>query len=64
MTGKEIEQKHKKQVEELHRLENELIALVAATNDEALMNKLIEWQEKRNSCNETYSNWLNYLKTN
>ena len=45
---------HKKHVETLNKLESELINLISETGNDELMNKFLEWQNKRIICNETF----------
>jgi hypothetical protein len=38
----------------LKMLEDELIELIANTDEEKLMDKFLDWQCKRNDCNESF----------
>ena len=47
---------HKEEVKKLHKLEDELIKLIAMTGNNPLMDKFLDWQTQRNKCNENYLN--------
>lgn len=50
-----------KQVEKLKELEVELIEMIAATENETLMDKFIEWQNQREICNKGFFEFINNL---
>ena len=52
---------HKENVEKLRSLESELIDLIAKTGETEIMDKFIEWQEKRTDCAVSYMNELKQL---
>ena len=57
MNEKLIETKvniHKKQVKELEKIESELIKMITETNNDALIEKFLDWQNQRIRCNEAY----------
>lgn len=57
MNEKLIETKvniHKNQVKELEKIESELVKMIAETNNDALMEKFLDWQNQRTRCNEAY----------
>lgn len=57
MNKKLIETKvniHKKQVKELEKIESELIKMITETNNDALIEKFLDWQNQRIRCNEAY----------
>jgi hypothetical protein len=45
---------HKVQVENLSKIEAELVEMISNTGNEKLMEKFIDWQNQRTRCNETY----------
>ena len=64
MNEKLIETKvniHKNQVEELEKIESEFIKMIAETNNDALMEKFLDWQNQRMRCNEAYVATLNVM---
>ena len=48
------EEQHKEFVKELQSLEQSLIERISEVADDVLMNAFIEWQDKRNECNELF----------
>lgn len=45
---------HKNQVKRLEKIESEFIKMIAETNNDALMEKFLDWQNQRVMCNEAY----------
>ncbi len=45
---------HKNQVKKLEKIESEFIKMIAETNNDALMEKFLDWQNQRVMCNEAY----------
>ena len=57
MNEKLIEAKitiHKNHVKQLDKIESELVKMIAETNNDDLMEKLLDWQNQRMRCNESY----------
>jgi len=50
---------HKKEVEILNALEDQLIKLIAGTDNSDLMDKFSEWQTQRAVCNES---WIKFVE--
>lgn len=46
--------KHKLEVDKLNSIEKELTRMIAQTNNEQLMDKFLDWQNKRTECNKLY----------
>jgi hypothetical protein len=53
-----LELKHKEAVDELKKIEEHLIGLIANVNDELLSNKFLEWQQQRHICNVIYNSFI------
>lgn len=49
-----IEQ-HENEVDQLKKLEQELIELIAQTDNGPLITKFLKWQEQRNKCNQGFN---------
>lgn len=45
---------HKNQVKKLEKIESEFIKMIAETNNDALMEKFLDWQDQRVMCNEAF----------
>ena len=45
---------HKKQVEKLHEIEEELTKLISEVDNDILHEKYIDWLNQRTRCNESY----------
>ena len=51
-------EKHKKEVETLNGLEEQLIKLIADTDNDDLMDKFSAWQDQRAVCNESWGKFV------
>ena len=53
--------KHEKEVEKLNKIENELVKLVADTDNHQLMDKFTEFQDQRIVCNTSFAKWMDKI---
>ncbi len=51
-------EEHKKEVNKLYLIEDDLIKLIFEVGNEDLQNKFNEWQDQRSKCNQGFINWI------
>ena len=52
---------HQDRIDELKKIEKELIKMISETNNHELMDKFLDWQNQRLECNSSYLATLNII---
>lgn len=60
-----LKQEHRQALDELNKLESDLVTIIVNMGNQELMEKFLKWQSQRTLCNEKYINILkSYISNN